>query len=98
MKKAAEAQQWMQELLAGTAAQERGALGQLSPQARAARTIQRRVRGTLGRKAARRAFASTFTKKYDPASQLYFYLNTSYGTTAWARPAITARLFPTSTW
>ena len=60
--------------------------------------IQRRYRGVLGRKKARKAVATTFNKKYDPSSQLYFYLNNATGMTSWDRPVIMTRLFPNSTW
>jgi hypothetical protein len=97
-KKAAADAEWLNQFMQGATATEHSALTQDSPQGRAAGAIQRRARGVQGRTAARKAFATTFVKKYDPASQRSFYVNNSYNTTAWTRPALMARLFPRSTW
>ncbi len=97
-KKAAADAEWLELFMRGATATEHSALSQDSPEGRAAGVIQRRARGVQGRTAARKAFATTFVKRYDPASQRSFYANSSYNVTSWARPALMARLFPRSTW
>lgn len=97
-KKASADAEWLTQFLRGATVDEHSALRQGSPQSHAAGVIQRRVRGVRGRKSARKAFATTFTKKYDPSSKNYFYLNNSYNSTSWVRPALMTRLFPKSTW
>ena len=64
----------------------------------AAKKIQRIARGMLGRKKARQAFVSCFTKRYDPIEGVEYYTNEATGETSWVPPRIKKRLYPRAVW
>ena len=64
----------------------------------AAIKIQRRIRGYLGRKRARKVFIKAYVKLIDPASKRVYYFNNNSHTSSWNRPLITRHLLPHIKW
>jgi hypothetical protein len=64
----------------------------------AAIKIQRRIRGYLGRKRARKVFIKAYVKLIDPASRRVYYFNNNSQTSSWNRPLITRHLLPHIKW
>jgi hypothetical protein len=64
----------------------------------AAIKIQRRIRGYLGRKRARKVFIKAYVKLIDPASKRVYYFNNNSQTSSWNRPLITRHLLPHIKW
>ena len=63
---------------------------------RTATKIQRLARGVFGRNAVREKFARVIRKRYDPKTQLFFYLNIVTKARMEDRPRLVPRLFPGS--
>jgi len=63
---------------------------------RTAAKIQRLARGVFGRNAVREKFARVIRKRYDPKTQLFFYLNIVTKARMEDRPRLVPRLFPGS--
>ena len=61
-------------------------------------TIQRLLRGVIGRNRARREFAETYVKKWDPTYGACYYANVKTEETSWEVPAIYKHLYPGKTW
>lgn len=60
--------------------------------------IQRRLRGVLGRKKARRVFMQLYVKLYDAQSGSPYYHNVRTGESSWERPLMTRHLYHRSNW
>jgi hypothetical protein len=60
--------------------------------------IQRRIRGILGRKQAKKEFAKTFKKLYDSTSRAHYYFNTITQESSWTPPSLFKRLYPKAVW
>lgn len=69
-----------------------------SLEAVAAIRIQKRIRGYLGRKKARKVFIKAYVKLIDPASKRVYYFNNNSRTSSWNRPLITRHLLPHIKW
>jgi hypothetical protein len=76
----------------------RGSSSSSNSQLQAVITIQRIVRGVLGRKKARKQFAKTFKKLYDSSSQAHYYCNTVTQESSWTPPSLFKRLYPKADW
>lgn len=88
---------WFENFFKETVEDEKKAMGP-DKRSLASVLIQRRIRGVLGRKRARKEFATTFTKQLDQRSQAYYYMNNVTGETSWTRPRIMKVLYPKSNW
>eukprot|EP01040_Poterioochromonas_malhamensis_P013118 gene13118-14400_t len=60
--------------------------------------IQKRIRGLLGRKQAKKEFAKTFKKIYDPSSQQHYYYNTVTHESSWTAPNLFKKLYGKAVW
>jgi len=76
----------------------RGSYKKLSATETAAIRIQRRIRGYLGRKRARKEFIKAYVKLIDPSSKRVYYYNNNSRTSSWVRPLITRYLLPHIKW
>lgn len=91
-----ESHEWFKKLMDDTIEEEKATIP--LDTVSAAKRIQRRVRGIVGRNQMRKLFASIYSKAYDPTSGAYYYINNVNGDTMWERPSFMNYLFPQSKW
>lgn len=94
--KSASKAEWFEQFTKEAIAEERKVLPMDA--ASATVVIQRRLRGVLGRKKARRIFVATYSKRYDSSSGQCYYVNNQTGETSWQKPLITAKLISNTSW
>jgi len=89
-------EEWFQEMFSSARQSEKGAL---PPNASDhAVVIQKRMRGVLGRKKARKLFMQRYVKLFDAQSNCAYYQNNVTGESSWERPLMTKHLYHKSNW
>lgn len=89
-------EEWFTEFYTSARKSEKGAipLGGV----KAATTIQKRTRGVLGRKKAKKVFMKTYVKMFDSQANAAYYQNVRTGESSWTRPLMTHHLFKKANW
>jgi hypothetical protein len=65
---------------------------------KAAVIIQKRWRGMSARSRVRKIFVKVYTKRLDPQSKAYYYVNLKTNESSWTRPRFMNKLFPGTKW
>jgi hypothetical protein len=89
-------EEWFVDFYKGARKHEKGAVPPGG--ATAVVTIQRHMRGVLGRKKARKVFMQVYVKMFDSYANAAFYQNTRTGEASWTRPLMTRHLYHKSNW
>lgn len=89
-------EEWFTEFFTEARNSEKGAIPMNG--AKSAVVIQKRMRGVLGRKKAKKVFMQTYVKMFDSYANAAYYQNVRTGESSWTRPLMTRHLFKKANW